>query len=557
MTGRAASEKASAEGDPTIVALIRRIASQFAETEAIVLEADRLSYAALGSQSSAMARALMSHGLTKGARIGIWLGNGPDWVVAWAAVCRSGGIAVPLSTMYTPHELARAARIADLQGLIVHERYRGRDAVATLEQAFPELSAADSGPLSIVAAPYLRWIATTGTEQPTPWMHTREWLFAARSAFSAEVLDAAEREVHAGDPCMILFTSGTTAEPKAILHTHDSVMSQLAAVTEALRFAAGTRAYTPMPFFWLAGQLHGLFPVLIVGGTVVCAPDFTPARVLRLLSAERIDRLYMTKSQADQLINSDGFAASDRSHLKIGFPVELLPPGTPLAASARLTSDGLYMGLGMSETYGPYWFGQPPFERSVDAAELYPDVPPLTYVAPGFAVKVVDSDGRVVTDSGSGEICVRGRGVMAGMCKRTRQSTFDDDGFYRTGDRGRVAAGTVYFQGRLNDVIKTAGATVSPEEVERELLRAPGVAMAVVVGIPDPIRGHDVAAAVVLKPGTTLVSDDLRTLLSARLSSFMVPRHIVVFDQADIPMTASQRVRRSEVARLIAESRKS
>jgi acyl-CoA synthetase (AMP-forming)/AMP-acid ligase II len=541
------SDRAS---EATVPEFVRRIAAEFGPQEAVVLGTERLSYTRLESESSELARALLAHGLTKGSRIGIWLGNGPRWIVAWAAVCRAGGIAVPLSTLYTPHELARAIRIADLQGLIVHEHYRGRDAVAALEDALPELAQTQEPQLQLEQAPYLRWISTVGT-QSAPWLRTSSWLVNSNARYTATMLAAVEREVHPSDPCMILFTSGTTSDPKAILHTHDSVMSQLASHTEALRFEPGTRVYTPMPFFWLAGQIHGLFPTLIVGGTVICSEDFVPAEILQLIADEHADRVYMTKSQAMHIMASSAFASSDRSSIKIGFPTELLPANLPVEASARLAAAGRYMGLGMSETYGPYWYGAPPHTRDIDAQELYPDVPPLSYVPPGFEVKILDAQGHEVADGEAGEICVRGRGLMLGMCKRTRQATFDNEGFYHTGDGGLVQGDLVYFRGRINDLIKTAGANVSPEEVERAMLLLPGVTMAVVVGIPHSVRGQDVAAAVVLEANAQLTADDLRSFLRARLSRFMVPRHIVFFDRVDIPLTASQRVRRGELAATI------
>jgi acyl-CoA synthetase (AMP-forming)/AMP-acid ligase II len=353
----------------------------------------------------------------------------------------------------------------------------------------------------------------------------------------------------------MLFTSGTTAMPKGVIHTHDSMLSQVEFVRDMLRFREGTRCYCPMPFFWLAGQLHGLFPVLAAGGTSYCTRTSSPAEVLELIPSEQIDRIYMVRSQYERLAEDPAFRSSDRRSVTIAFPTELLASDVdPEERSGRVCRGGYYMGLGMSETYGPYWFGPSVTQMPDPQNDLYPDVPPLTLVAPGFDLAIVTDESRVANDGEVGEICVRGRGVMRGLNKRDMADVFDVNGYYHTGDLALVAGGRAYYRGRVGDIIKTAGASVSAAEVERAIEKICPVSRVCVVGIPDRRRGHVIAAAVVpavVTGGADIAVQELLAELSSSLSRYKVPKYIAVLSEEQLPLTPSSRIQRRQLADLI------
>jgi acyl-CoA synthetase (AMP-forming)/AMP-acid ligase II len=193
-----------------------------------------------------------------------------------------------------------------------------------------------------------------------------------------------------------------------------------------------------------------------------------------------------------------------------GAPSSLLPVELPPGA---VSSGGHPRNVGMSETFGPH------------ADPRY------------FEYKIVDpATGERVPDGGEGEFCVRGFGLMAGMVKREREELFDEDGYYRTGDRGYVEGGHIFFTGRFSEMIKTGGANVAPPEVEGVLLGFPDVAEAYVVGVPDPDRGEEVVALVVAVAGASVEPVDLQARVRAELSAYKVPRRIVVVDHDQVPL---------------------
>ena len=151
-----------------------------------------------------------------------------------------------------------------------------------------------------------------------------------------------------------------------------------------------------------------------------------------------------------------------------------------------------------------------------------------------------------------GEICVRGYNVMQGLYKVEREITFDADGFYHTGDAGHFDEdGYLFFRARLGDMIKTAGANVTPREVEVALEEIDGIRAAYVVGVPHPDRGQNVAAAIVPKRGTTLSSEEIRSALREVLSAYKVPRHYFFYESEDLPFTDSGKIQKNSLVAMI------
>jgi acyl-coenzyme A synthetase/AMP-(fatty) acid ligase len=207
-----------------------------------------------------------------------------------------------------------------------------------------------------------------------------------------------------------------------------------------------------------------------------------------------------------------------------------------------------YWALGMTETLGPYAWGEG------GRTARYPLCPPLDHLQPGFDLRLVDENGHEVPDGVRGEIVVRGPTVTPGLYKVPRAEGFDADGFYHTHDMGIRDGGRLYFVGRDNEMIKTANANVAPAEVEIEMQALPGVASAYVIDLPDPERGSIVAAAVVPADGITLDPEALIGALKGRLSSFKVPRRIVFLRREEIPMIKiSSKVHRRALRDLVAD----
>ena len=543
-----ADRAASPQTATTLAAWFSALALAFRDDEAIVGEGRRLTYRGLDAEARRCAQRLMALGVGKGTRVGLALGNGPTWLTVFAAVTRLGGVAVPLSTLFTPAELAHVVRHADLQGLVVHGSFLGRDQLAEVATALPGLAAADGAPLHLDGAPFLRWVGVTELIDALPPGAVDLTAASPDDADDWDVLDAVAGDIHPTDPALMIYTSGSTATPKGVPHTHGSVMTKTHYLREMFELEPGVRSYIASPFFWVGGLTMSLFPVLDAGGVQLCSHRFDAGEVLALIERERPSRAVLYPHHLAALLDHPAFAATDRSSLRHADP-RLLAEGV---APPPPPAHGFSIGLGMTETFGGYWWGRP--DPTPTGAPLRPGErrpPPLDYLQPGVDLRVVDPRGEPVGDGERGEICIRGACIMAGRHKEPREAAFDADGWFHTGDEGEVDGRRVRFRGRLDETIKTAGANVAPAEVVAALRERPGVAEAYVVGLPDETRGHVVAAAVVPADGATLDPLELRRSLRATLSSFKVPVHVVVMTAGDIPWTASHKVRRAALAELI------
>ena len=535
------------DGEFTLPALLRGCAERFGERDMLALGERRLSFAEAERESARLARGLLASGVGKGTRVGLLMPNGPEWALAWLAACRIGALLVPLSTFLRARELAWNLRHADVHTLLVADHYLNHDYPARLEEAFPELERADGAPLHLRAAPYLRRVRVWG-ECDRPWA-TREPEALHALADAAPPLDEAflrevEAEVTPADPMVVLYTSGSTAEPKGAVHTHGSALRHSALLN---RFRHGTSAdkqYSPMPWFWVGGFNLFLLGTLHSGACLFCEESFDVDRILDLIERERITIIGAWPHHAKAISEHPRFAQGDFDFIRYGGYATLGAPHRPPEP------DLLPNALGMTETFANH--------STEEAGIQLPERKRGSFgrALPGIERRIADPrTHEEVAPGESGELLIRSYSLMQGLYKLEREQVFTPDGFYPTGDHCRIDADDyLFFQGRLSETIKTGGANVAPREVELVLETFEEIKEAYVVGLPDAEMGQLVAAAVVLWEGHQANPQTLRERARQQLSAFKVPRHIEILSAAEIPRTASDKILRPRLQRLL-ESR--
>jgi acyl-CoA synthetase (AMP-forming)/AMP-acid ligase II len=503
----------------TVPALLEQAVREFGAHTYVVSPTDRLSYSDADRRSAALARELLHDGVGKGTRVGLFFPNSTDWIVWWLALSRIGALVVPLSTMYTPAEIRKVLRLADVGLLIAPTQVLSIDVAERVEAAFPELTGQGAGRLALVDAPYLRRILLTAATDRA-WASSR-----TGDAVPATVLAAAEAEVSPADLAVMVHTSGSTADPKGVVHTHGTLVRQTsmwpAAVRAVTRTDSDTRVLCAMPFFWVGGLLAAT-GALHEPTTVLVLPRLDPGEALDLIERER----------ATGLIGWPAFTQRLREHPTFGdrdlTSAPTLRDG-PLDIAMTDVPDGFPVHRTMSETAG------------------------------GFVctdMRIVDEDGNEVADGVTGELWIRGIGVMAGYNKRERSDTFDADGWYHTGDRvyRKPADPRLFYVGRTTELIKAAGANVSPLEVEAVVAGLPDVAQCLVLGVEDPDRGEQVCAVVVPAgpDGSDVDVASLAGRVREQLSAYKVPTRWAVVSGDRIPTLPSGKFDRKALrARII------
>ena len=332
-----------------------------------------------------------------------------------------------------------------------------------------------------------------------------------------ELLEAVEAQVSPADPMVVIYSSGSTADPKGAVHSQGALLRHAANLNQFRDLTTDDRMYSPMPFFWVGGFVFNLLSALHLGATLIAEDFFEPGKTLELIERERATIVAGWPHYSKALAEHPSFPTRDLSAVRGGNLHDLLPEDKrPRDPELRPNS------LGMTETAGPH---------TIDRMDQ--DLPEALRgsfgrSAPGLDHKIVDPETGATLRAGEfGEICVRGYSVTQGLYKQEREEVFDRDGYYHTGDGGHFDEnGVLFFKARLGDLIKTAGANVTPREVEVVAQTLPEVLEAHVVGVAHADRGENVAAAVVLREGAELTGTSLCEALKKELSAYKVPRHV-------------------------------
>jgi acyl-CoA synthetase (AMP-forming)/AMP-acid ligase II len=496
-----------------------------------------LTYAEAERRSAELACALLATGTGAGTRVALLYPNSPEFVVAWLAAARIGAVSVPLSTFSTSAELVGLLRGADVSQLLAASGHRSQDYIASLVDGLDGLDLRAPPPLFSGTAPSLRHLAfdlpAPDAAVDTGW--TLRGLLSHAAEVEMDVLAAAERAVSPGDPMVIVHTSGSTSEPKGVLHVHGPLIRHLDNLNQLRRYNRTEILFSNSPFFWIGGFAYALLGTLVAGATLVCANAPTAPGVLDVLERERPTMVNGFAASVAHVGQDPGFASRDLSSIRRGNLYPIMP------AAVRPADPELHHAmLGMTEA------GSVCLASDDESAQPEQRRGSFGRPVPGFEARVSPSGGGEECAPGEiGELNFRGPFLMEGYVGRERHETFSQDGWYRTGDLVSVdEEGFFYFQGRSGDMIKTAGANVSPREVEAAILDVSGL-LAHVVGLEDAARGQ-VVAALVRAPADTDVADvdvdDLRARLRGQLSAYKVPRRIMVVADAGVPMLSSGKV---------------
>jgi acyl-CoA synthetase (AMP-forming)/AMP-acid ligase II len=466
-----------------------------------------MTFAQAEAESRWLARGMLAAGMGKGTRVGLFFTYGQEWVVAWLAASRIGALVMPLPTTYRPAEIRKVLRIGDIDTLLTARSVLGHDLQDMLEASVPGLADAAGSRLYLPETPSLRSVWMTG-DTDRAWVTPLTLHAPADDTVSDDLFRAVEAEVVPADLAQVTYTSGSSADPKGVVHTHGTVVRATHGLA-ALQTADGTpaRLYCAFPFFWIGGTLI-LGAALQSGATVLVTERFDPDAALDLIEAARATHVLGWPTLLQAMRDHPSFAERtlpDIPGLTVG-PADLALVASPIP--------GIPAHRGMSETVG-------------------------NIASVGY--RVVDPDTGVdMPDGEEGELWVRGYGLMHGYYKKERSEVFDADGWFHTGDRVFVADGRAWFVGRTTEMVKSRGANVAPREVELFLEEHfDEVLYAFVLGLPHEEMGEEVIAVLVAAHGRTIDTEELTKRAREQISGYKVPTRIEVWSEDEVPWLGS------------------
>ncbi|HYC24002.1 MAG TPA: class I adenylate-forming enzyme family protein [Candidatus Bathyarchaeia archaeon] len=522
---------------PTLAAFLAGLADQHGEREAVVFEDRRWTYAKLAGEAARVASGLDELGVRPGERIGVLLPNWPEFLACVFGITTIGAVAVGINTLSTEAELAYALELAEVRSLIYTPRFLRHDYQAMLDQ----IAAPSSTPGEARAPLRLDRRIVVGNDPAVPRDALRyAALGRGQTGGGAAALRALDRAT-SDTLAMMFFTSGSTARPKAVLHAHRALLYQACVASERFGLTSDDRALCYLPMFFTGGLALVALIVLAQGGLLVLQDHFEAGHALELMERERTT-FYAGWQFAPRLCAHESFPRR-RLQLRKGIFTDV-PEARKLLRPDNVTV-GAY---GMSETATLCCSG-----RWNDPVELRQRG--FGQPLPGVDVRILDPETGAQLGPGQvGEIALRHPAAMLGYLGVPREETFDADGFFHTGDYGRLdETGSLRFDGRLKEVIRTAGVKVAAAEIENFLERQAGIAAAYVVPVPHPERAENIAAFVVPREPDGLDVDGLLAICRRDLASYKIPRHLFVLAPNEVPRTGTEKVDKPSLRRQAAE----
>ena len=517
----------------TVARILCRQAQSRGEHPFLVCDEHRISYAQADRRSAELARGLIALGAGKGTHVGLLYPNGGAFVVGMLAAARIGAVVIPFSTLATTREFSEQLVDSDVEILLSCAAFRSHHYVDRLAGVLANSELDSEQELFDPAAPLLRHVAISHRADTVRRTRDIERLGRLAATVEPELLEAMQDDVDGCDQLAIVYTSGSTSTPKGVVHTHAGLLGHQRNLNQIRGLRAEDKLFCNSPFFWIGGFAFGLLATLVAGSTLVCSNAQDAGTTLDLLETEKPTITNGFAAAVAALGDHPSFARRDLSSMRRGNLYPIMPAARPADPELRhnmlgLTEAGSVLLISGDESDQPEErrgsFGKP---------------------APGFETQIIDPDTAAPVGIGEvGELCIRGPYVMQGYYKRGREECFDAEGWFHTDDLVRSDAdGFLYFVGRRGTMIKTAGANVSPAEVEKAIARVTGGMVAHVVGIPDGERGQLVAAVVVVPDSADPPAfDALRERLKAELSAYKVPRRFAALRRADLPLMSSGKV---------------
>ena len=406
----------------------------------------------------------------------------------------------------------------------------------------PELRSCTRGELYVPGFPSLRSVVVLGDEAGEPWCTPWEDFLHAGRSVPASMIGALGEAVSPIDPAMILYTSGSTDRPKAVVHRQRAFCIQSQRLAELMDTRPSDRVWSALPLFWTAGLVMGLGSSLAAGATAVLQESVDPPLTLDLLERERVTTIHAPPHVAARLADLPDIHERDLSALV------RMSGRSPLPAVLGRTADawdpvGAY---GLSETFTVVT-GIP---ADADPDDRGSSKGPLLA---GVKIRILGPDGDELPTGEVGEIAVWAPTMMCGYYKADPGEGFDDHGYVRTHDVGYLdERGFLHWEGRQSGVIRSGGVNVSPYEVETTLSRWKRIELAHVVGVPHPTLGEEIVALIVRRDSDPVTADEVLAHLRATLAAYKVPRHVLFVPASDFAMTGTDKVRAEAARRLAA-----
>ncbi|GAB3350340.1 class I adenylate-forming enzyme family protein [Amycolatopsis echigonensis] len=521
-------------------------ASRFGTRPYVIAGEQVFTYEDVRRRAYRFAEGLAALGVRPGDHVGLLLANYPEYAPLKLAIARVGAVAVPLNYLYRTQELGFVLRQSCCRVLITMTSYRDQDYLAMLDELAPGWER--TGRCGLGDLERVLTLDPEGRGEGREGVVDVPELERIGAASPGTARTGTRGPLEMSD---IMYTSGTTGEPKGVQLSHDALLRQVYGSAYCRALPDGNRVVFALPCYHMFAYEQGVQAATFVGGTILPQPRFDAGEYLRAIEQHGVNDVLAVPTMSVALVEHPARAGTDLSSLDRMLSAAAVAP-TWLWHRIRdeLGVAELTTAYGMTEVGGATVMTQPDDPLEVTASTVgrpKPSGAASTAGGPIAEYRILDPvSGEPVADGEAGELVSRGPTTMLGYWRRPDATAAAlRDGWLYSGDLGRfLDDGSLVITGRSKDVFKSGGELVMPKEVEDFLSGQPGVSQAFVVGIPDDRWGEAGCAFVVPEPGAAPVPDELIEACRANLARFKVPRHVFVLGSDEVPQTPTGKVQK-------------
>jgi fatty-acyl-CoA synthase len=516
-------------------------AQRWADRDALVSpsHAVKWSWKELAQRVDALAAGFLALGLERGARIGIWSLNRPEWALTQFAAAKAGLILVTINPAYRLTELEFALGKVGCTAIVTATAFKTSNYMEMLNTLLPELKTSTPGELHSAKLPKLRAVIQVGGPA-CPGTIPFDDISRMGGEGERATLAMLSETLQFDDAVNIQFTSGTTGSPKGVTLTHHNILNNGYFTGRAMGLTEQDRICIPVPLYHCFGMVMGNLASLTLGAAMVYPGEgYDPLATLQTVEREKCTALYGVPTMFIAELDHPEFAKFDLSTLRTGImagapcPIEVMK-----RVNEKMNMRDVTIAYGMTET-SPVSF------QSATDDPLQRRVSTVGRIHPHVEVKVVDLEGRVVPRGARGELCTRGYSVMLGYWDEPEKTAdvLDANGWMHTGDLGVIDdEGYCNIVGRIKDMVIRGGENLYPREIEEFLYRHPKIQDVQIFGVADDRYGEELCAWVRIRPGEALTAEEVRAFCHGQIAHNKIPRYVEFVDE--FPMTVTGKIQK-------------
>ncbi|GAB0151910.1 MULTISPECIES: AMP-binding protein [Marinobacterium] len=519
------------------------IANTYPDNDALIVLHQNVhwSYRELQQRANQCARALLSMGVRKGDRVGVWSPNCSEWTVSQIATAKIGAILVNVNPAYRTHELEYALNQSGARFLITADSFKTSDYRGMLYELAPELKACADGKLKSQKLPDLECIINLSDEKHPGMWRWADMLELADHVSEDELADL-QATLQFDDPINIQYTSGTTGFPKGATLSHHNILNNGFFVAESMGFTSEDRLVIPVPLYHCFGMVMGNLGCITHGATMIYPDEgFDPTSVLKAVHSQKATALYGVPTMFIAELDHPEFDSFDLSTLRTGIMAgSICPTEVMKQVISKMNMKEVQIAYGMTET-------SPVSTQTGAKDSIEKRVSTVGRTQPHLESKIVDpGNGQIVPRGEIGELCTRGYSVMLKYWNNEKATAeaIDEAGWMHTGDLATMDdEGYIQIVGRIKDMVIRGGENVYPKEIEEFLYTHPAVSEVQVTGVPDKKYGEELIAWVKLHPhADDVTAEELREFCKGKITHFKIPRYFKFVDA--FPMTVTGKIQK-------------